>query len=162
MLNVNHKKTISIQAPGRICLFGDHQDYLGLPIIACAIDRYIYISAQPNKDNILRIDMPDIGAQRIIDLNQPIQPISNHDHFVSAIKELEFEGCIPNKGYDIEIKGTIPINAGLSSSSAIIVAWISFLLEAFCGTKKVTPEYIAKLAYRAEVLGIRKYLILLL
>jgi galactokinase len=152
ILKVNQKKTIDIQAPGRICLFGDHQDYLGLPIIACAIDKYIYVSANPNEDAVLRIDMPDIGEQRVIDLNLPILPISNHDHFVSALKELELEGCIPNQGYDIEIKGTIPINAGLSSSSAIIVAWISFLLEAFGTTRKIKPEYIAKLAYRAEVL----------
>jgi len=152
MLKVDRKKIINIQAPGRICLFGDHQDYLGLPIIACAINRYIYVSAHPNKDAVLRIDMPDIGELRMIDLNQRIQPNSNRDHYVSAIKELELEGCIPNLGYDIEIKGNIPVNAGLSSSSAIIVAWISFLLEAFGSDKKITPEYIAKLAYRAEVL----------
>ena len=152
ILKVNQKKTINIQAPGRICLFGDHQDYLGLPIIACAIDRYIYISANPNEDNVLRIYMPDIGENRMIDLNRPIQPNSNRDHFVSALKELELEECVPNQGFDIEIKGNIPINAGLSSSSAIIVAWISFLVEAFGTTKKFTPEYIAKLAYRAEVL----------
>ena len=24
-------------APGRVCLFGEHQDYLGLPVIAAAI-----------------------------------------------------------------------------------------------------------------------------
>ena len=152
MLNVNQKKTISIQAPARICLFGDHQDYLGLPIIACAIDRYIYLSAHPNEDAILRINLPDISVQREIDLNQSIQPVSNNDHYVSALKELELEGCIPNKGYDIEIKGNIPVNAGLSSSSAIIVAWITFLLEAFGSDKTITPEYIAQLAYRAEVL----------
>jgi len=152
MLNVNQKKTINIQAPARICLFGDHQDYLGLPIIACAIDRYIYLSAHPNEDAILRINLPDINAQREIDLNQSIRPVSNNDHYVSALKELELEACIPNKGYDIEIKGNIPVNAGLSSSSAIIVAWITFLLEAFGSDKTITPEYIAKLAYRAEVL----------
>ena len=29
---------IRVTAPGRICLFGEHQDFLGLPVIACAID----------------------------------------------------------------------------------------------------------------------------
>ena len=29
---------IEVTAPGRICLFGEHQDFLGLPVIACAID----------------------------------------------------------------------------------------------------------------------------
>ena len=36
------------KAPGRVCLFGDHQDYLGLPIIACAIDRFIEIQGSEN------------------------------------------------------------------------------------------------------------------
>ena len=33
------------KAPGRVCLFGDHQDYLGLPIIATTIDKEITIEA---------------------------------------------------------------------------------------------------------------------
>jgi galactokinase len=28
---------VIISTPGRICLFGEHQDYLGLPVIAMAI-----------------------------------------------------------------------------------------------------------------------------
>jgi len=32
---------VEVKAPGRICFFGDHQDYLGLPVIAATIDRYI-------------------------------------------------------------------------------------------------------------------------
>ena len=37
------------KAPGRVCLFGDHQDYLGLPIIATTIDKdcLLYTSPSP-------------------------------------------------------------------------------------------------------------------
>ncbi len=31
-------------APGRVCLFGEHQDYLDLPVIPCAISRRMTIS----------------------------------------------------------------------------------------------------------------------
>ena len=48
------------KAPGRVCLFGDHQDYLKLPIIACAIDRYATISSIENNDDFFRISMSDI------------------------------------------------------------------------------------------------------
>ena len=41
------------KAPARICLFGDHQDYLGLPVIACAIDKYIIVEGKPNHSNFL-------------------------------------------------------------------------------------------------------------
>jgi len=142
---------IEVVAPGRICLFGDHQDYLGLPIIACAIDRNITLKAKYNNRQVLRISMPDIKEERIIDLQNVIEPISNIDYFVSSIKVLKEVDCIPDKGFDIEITGNIPINAGLSSSSAIIVAWIAFLLKAYGSNITVTPELIGKLAYNAEV-----------
>ena len=41
------------KVPARICLFGDHQDYLGLPVIACAIDKYIIVEGKPNHSNFL-------------------------------------------------------------------------------------------------------------
>ena len=31
-------RALSVKAPGRICFFGDHQDYLGLPVIVATID----------------------------------------------------------------------------------------------------------------------------
>ena len=59
-------------APGRTCLFGDHQDYLGLPIIACAIDRYIRLTAIENGLILFHIKMPDIKKQRIINIEEKI------------------------------------------------------------------------------------------
>jgi galactokinase len=41
---------MQITTPGRICLFGEHQDYLGLPIIALAISLRSKISAVKRKD----------------------------------------------------------------------------------------------------------------
>ncbi|MFC1564948.1 galactokinase family protein, partial [candidate division KSB1 bacterium] len=35
-----------VSAPGRICLFGEHQDYLGLPVIAAAIGLRISVSGE--------------------------------------------------------------------------------------------------------------------
>jgi len=149
---MKNKNSIHIKAPARICLFGDHQDYLGLPVIACAIDRYIELIAHPIDKKKLHIHMPDIDDERKININEPIKVLSNSDFFASALKVLERYDCIPDKGYDITINGNIPVNAGLSSSSAVLVAWLAFLLEAFGANEKVTPELIAKICYTAEVL----------
>ena len=143
---------IKILAPGRICLFGDHQDYLGLPIIGCAINRAIRLEAKENSEQVLRIDMPDISEVRIIDLQFPIKSISKKDYFVSSLEVLQDIGGFLDRGFDVQISGNIPINSGLSSSSAIVVAWIAFLLKAFTKKIEISPEYIAHLAYRAEVL----------
>jgi galactokinase len=36
--------SLTVKAPGRICLFGEHQDFLGLPVIAAVIDLHITVS----------------------------------------------------------------------------------------------------------------------
>jgi len=145
------RKIISL-APGRTCLFGDHQDYLGLPVIACAISRNIKLTAIENGFRVFNIDKPDINQKRIINIDDEINAINKGDHLLFALKVLRRYGCEPNKGYDIEIKGDLPINAGTSSSSAVVVSWINFLIEAFGINKELTPEVLSQISYEAEVL----------
>lgn len=139
-------------APGRICLFGDHQDYLELPVIACAINREVLLSSEENTSRQFYIKMPDIKSERIISIDNPFEILEDNDHFASALRVVRRYGCIPNVGYNIELKSTIPINAGTSSSSAIVVAWIHFLLVAYGSTQEINGSFIARLAYEAEVL----------
>jgi galactokinase len=54
-------------------------------------------------------------------------------------------------GYDIKISSDIFINAGISSSSALTVALISFFIKVFY-QKTCSEEFIAELAYKSEVL----------
>ena len=144
-------KIISI-APGRTCLFGDHQDYLGLPIIACAISRNIKLTAVENGLQIFKIDKPDINVKRSISIQEDTTEIEKGDHLRYALKVLRRYGCIPTKGYDIVFRGNLPINAGTSSSSALVVAWVNFLIKAFGIDAVVTPELISQISYESEVL----------
>lgn len=149
MLSKN--KTI-VKAPGRICLFGDHQDYLGLPIIACAINRFIDIHAYPNASEMFFFEMPDIKASRSFSIYKNFKTLKKEDHLASVIRVVKRYGCIPDRGYNIIIKGNIPINAGLSSSSAVVVAWVQFLLETFGCSLEINKVLIAKIAHEAEVI----------
>ena len=144
------KKIISL-APGRTCLFGDHQDYLGLPVIACAIDKEIKLTAVQNDTDIFNLNMIDINEIRIININETFPELEPRDYFASSLRVLKRHGCIPNAGYDITITGDIPINSGTSSSSALLIAWINFLINAFGVDDEVTPEFIAQMAYISEV-----------
>ena len=139
-------------APGRVCLFGDHQDYLGLPVIACAINKYIELEAVQNDLNVFRIKMPDIGQYREIDINDAFDVLNKRDYFASSLRVVRRYGYIPNKGYDLTITGDLAINSGLSSSSALIVAWVQFLMHVFGAGKKNIPDLISQIAYEAEVL----------
>lgn len=146
------KENICIQTPARICLFGDHQDYLELPVIACAIDRFITLSAEENYTDVLYIKMPDINSERSIGISETFETLEKEDYFASTLRVLRRYNCIPNKGFTITLKSEIPINAGVSSSSAVVIAWIHFLLNAFGSSEEITPKLVAKIAYEAEVI----------
>lgn len=145
-------KKITSLAPGRTCLFGDHQDYLGLPVIACAIDRNIKLTAEQNNTNTFVLNMIDIDEVRTIDINAAFEKLEPRDYFASSLRVLRRYGCVPNTGYNITITGDIPINSGTSSSSALLMAWIRFLIDAFGVDHEVTPEFLSKLGYESEVL----------
>ena len=140
------------KAPGRVCLFGDHQDYLGLPIIACAINRFVEIHGMANDSEEILIEMPDMKTSRSFHINDPFDHLKNGDHIASVVRVVRRYGCFLDKGYTITIKGDVPINAGLSSSSAVVVAWVSFLLKTFGCSSVITDELIAEIAYQSEVI----------
>lgn len=143
---------IVVKAPGRTCLFGDHQDYLGLPVIACAIDRHMILTGEQNKDNQLVVNMPDVGRQRIFSIDADNGQPKQGDFLLTALKVLEQYACVPDTGYDIQITSNIAINAGTSSSSALLLAWIRFLIEAFGCNQEATNEFLSRIAYEAEVI----------
>ncbi len=143
---------LTVSAPGRICLFGEHQDYHDLPVIASAINLRIALSGEKRKDPQINIDLPDIGEKESIRLSDNIEYVKERDYFRSALNVLERNGLRFENGFECEVKGSIPINAGTSSSSALIVAWVKFLLEYSGDQKKSDPMEIAKLAHASEVL----------
>jgi len=143
---------ITIVSPGRVCLFGDHQDYLGLPVIACAINKHITLTAYPNTNETFVIDMPDIDVTRTINIHDSFTTLTPRDYFASGIRVVKKYECFPNRGFNLSFKGNIPINAGLSSSSAMVVSWIHFLFKAYGVDREITSDFIAQVAYEAEVL----------
>jgi galactokinase len=145
------KKEIFVSAPGRICLFGEHQDYFGLPIIAAAIDLRIFIKGTPRDDRKVHIHLPDLGEEEEFSLEEDLAYLKERDYLRSVINVLKRKGVRFEFGWDCTLCGTIPINAGTSSSSALVVAWNKFLLEAAGNRTLNKPEEIAELGFLAEV-----------
>lgn len=140
------------KASARVCLFGDHQDYLELPIIACAIDRFVEMKGVQNTTEEFHFDMLDLNSSRCFSIHKNFETLEKGDHIASVLRVLRRYDCIPDVGYTITVHGDIPINAGVSSSSAVVVAWIRFLLKAFGSSQDITNEFVARIAYEAEVL----------
>lgn len=144
-----NKSEIVVSAPGRMCLFGEHQDYLGLPVVAAAINLRVEIRARPVAQPRIVINMPDTGEREEIRLDEPLKIAKPRDYFRSAIRILRYEGLKVEGGFEAELTSDIPIAKGVSSSSAILVAWIALL--AGLEGRELPPEEIAGFAYRAEV-----------
>ena len=142
---------IEISSPGRICFYGDHQDYLGLPVISGTINRYIYIKAEPIQSSFFEINLIDFKKSLKVNFVNNAKSIKPGDYFRSGLNVLYKEGIIPNQGYRVNVSGDLPINAGLSSSSSLVVGWIRFLVNAFAKEKNICDLQIAKWAVEAEV-----------
>ena len=143
---------MEVSAPGRLCLFGEHQDYLALPVIACPFDARIRIEGRRRDDALFTFDLPDIGKRLTLDPREEIPYGQARDYLPSVINILRREGLHYVRGYDIRVTSDIPMNAGCSSSSAFTVAWVAFLLATQNGALPHDPADIARLGHRAEVL----------
>jgi galactokinase len=142
---------VRISTPGRVCLFGEHQDYLGLPVIAAAISVRIAIEGEKQDDLSVDISLPDIKNREFFRIDEDVLYIEERDYFKSSFNVVKREGFTFSKGIKGVVKGTIPINAGTSSSSALIVTWINLLTRLSDQGKILTSKEIAKLAHSAEV-----------
>ena len=117
-----------VSTPGRICLFGEHQDYLGLPVIAAAISKRIQVKGQFRADNVVHFSLPDVERTEEFAIDFPLPYSKERDYFKSVLNVLHRKGHELTRGFEIEVRGNIPINSGTSSSSALLVSWVKFLV----------------------------------
>jgi galactokinase len=146
-------------APGRICLFGEHQDYLGLPVIAAAIGvrLHIDITIESPLLNRYKIVMPDIGRDELINTAMPLVYQHPKDYLRSAVKVVRENGFrLPNALTAI-VRSEIPIAAGTSSSTALTMAWITALLHS-AEPDKASPDplQVARYSHACEVLEFKE------
>jgi galactokinase len=142
---------LTVSAPGRICLFGEHQDYLGLDVIAAAVDVRIRLSGRRRVDSRVVFDCPDVGERDDFDPAGDVPYLKRRDYLRSVVNVLKRSGVSLPTGWDIQVRGTIPINAGTSSSSALVIAWIRFIVEAADRGGTVSPEQVAEWGFLSEV-----------
>ena len=139
-----------VSTPGRICLFGEHQDYLGLPVIAAAISKRIQIKGQFRADQEVHFTLPDVDKTESFLLEFPLKYSKERDYFKSVCNVLQRKGHFIDRGLELEVRGNIPINSGTSSSSALLVSWVKFLNDIF--GLGYSQKEIGEITYEAEVL----------
>lgn len=139
-------------APARVCLYGEHQDYLLQKVIPAAINLRLNIVSAKTKEEYITISSKNL--KKSIRISPSIERLSNlQDSFKSfmeagiiSLKQNFKDVHIP--AISATIESSIPVASGLSSSAALLVGWISHLsgiLEI-----KLKKDEIAELAYQAE------------
>ncbi|WP_413730748.1 galactokinase [Sodalis sp. RH22] len=117
--------TLTVQAPGRVNLIGEHTDYNDGFVLPCAIDYATVVSAAKRDDRQIRVIAVDCdGEQDIFSLDEPIlsHPTQQWSNYVrGVIKHLQQRD--PHfGGADLVLSGNVPQGAGLSSSASLEVA----------------------------------------
>lgn len=125
-------RTGEVQAPGRVNLIGEHIDYHGLPVLPIAIDRRIRIRFRARGDQrICAWSGAPFGRREFV-WNRDLQPVAAGDweNYLRAAASAVASRWGAGAGVDAWIASDLPPAAGLSSSSALIVAFGLCLLAA--------------------------------
>ncbi len=115
-----------IRAPGRVNLIGEHTDYNGYPVLPLAIDREIRIAAIRRPDDHVHLyNCRRAFAERSFALSEAAIPFALGDwgnYVKAAVTGLQDRIPHPARGFTALFDGAVPPAAGLSSSSALVVA----------------------------------------
>jgi galactokinase len=116
---------IAFFVPGRIEVLGKHTDYAGGSSITCATERGFCVVAVPGPDRTLRITRAATGASVETEVRPDVEPPAGHwaNYPLTVVRRLarNFGGAL--RGGAIAFSSTLPPAAGMSSSSAMVVAF---------------------------------------
>ena len=143
-----------VHSPARVCLYGDHQDYLGLQVIAATINRFLHLSVSKIEAHHIDFQLLDLDASVRIpfDPSNVYETMDSIDFFRAGLRVAARHGYDVKHGLNVSITSDIPINAGVSSSSALMVGWLYALTLAFGDGQPAPPDLLARMAFEAEVL----------
>lgn len=134
--------------PGRVNLIGEHTDYNQGFALPFAISDGVTVHARARDDRRLYAVAVDVGEQDDFCVDAPEAAEGWRAFVRGAAGELERLG-ISLSGADLEISGTLPRGAGLSSSAALEVGLVLALL-AVAGAEEPARMELAELCSRIE------------
>ena len=120
-----------ISAPGRVNLIGEHIDYHGLAVLPMALRQSVRLSFQPRADHVITAESESYG-RREFEWTPGLTPVARGDwenYLRAAAQAVAGKWGVMN-GIDARIESDLPAAAGLSSSSALLVAVTLALLRA--------------------------------
>src|SRR5216110_392456 len=122
-----------VRAPGRVNLIGEHIDYCGLPVFPMALRQSVRIAFQPRSERETRLvnrDSRFAPSAFVMSESIPPAPAGDWGNYARAAARALAERFPDLRGVDALVDSDLPIAAGLSSSSALVVAMALALMHA--------------------------------
>jgi galactokinase len=120
-----------VEAPGRVNLIGEHIDYHQLAVLPMALRRRVRVAFRARNDSRIRA-ASDAYGRREFDWTGHMDPVAHGDweNYLRAAAQAVGGRWGVQKGVDAVVASDLPAAAGLSSSSALLVAFSLALLKA--------------------------------
>ena len=118
------RPTIRLWVPGRIEFLGKHTDYAGGRSLVCTVERGFTVVAAPRDDRLVRITDAVSGDQVEIEMSPMLATAEGTwaNYVITVARRIARNFPGPLRGADIAFASDLPPAAGLSSSSALVVA----------------------------------------
>jgi galactokinase len=146
-----------LHAPGRVNIIGEHLDYNGLSVMPMAMQRGITLAFAGRPDPVIRLRNTDTRFEEAVFENSADIPRSEAGAWENYVKASvhglnRAYGFQPTMGMDVLVTSTLPMQAGLASSSAFVVGAAMAYLAVCDRTleKDVTRLALAEVLAEAE------------
>ena len=142
------------RAPGRVNLIGDHTDYNEGFVLPLAIDLECVVDARARDDGRVRAVSAELGGEVVLPADARVEPATVEPAWgrlvagVLRVLAARGRGAV---GVDAEVRSTVPVAAGLSSSAALEVALALALCDA--ASFSLDPVELAHACQEAEHLA---------
>ena len=145
----NFKAELTVHAPGRINLIGEHTDYNNGFVLPTAIDKVIKLHFAANSTpHSCNVHSKTIGKTFHFDLKKISRSEEQWENYIlGVVNEIQKRGKFP-KGFDCIIESDLPVGAGISSSAALESGMAFGLNELF--DLQLSRQTIAELSRDAE------------
>lgn len=145
-----------VRAPGRVNLIGEHIDYMGYSVLPMAIANDILIAGRivEAAEGVQVHNVKESFSPKTLEAD-PAAEVAAEEHHWSRYFHCGYKGVFDASegeampvGMQVMVSGTVPTGAGLSSSSAFVVA--SFLATATANGKTFTRTQAAEACRACE------------
>jgi mevalonate kinase len=134
-------KSVTVSAPGKIILTGEHFVVHGSYAVAAAINKRVRVTVSESKENHSSIVSSGLSSK--LDSNDEKFPATK-----AVIRQVQKELGHLSEPLEVRIESEIPAGSGLGSSAAVSIACTAALTR-FVGST-IDPQFVSRIAMMGE------------